>query len=321
MVEFEKFSFSLPISFDQKANNGSPSSTIRQVKHTYIMSNKVETTKLPTFELIVDVYLKGLAGTLDNFDEKEYLTLVVQWRQEFDDDEEVLAFLETMHPEFGHPHDYFDKSYDHSTSEAQIADKAATKARKHVELATKWAQVEYANKLRCAEAEAAAQKEQSETSALTTQKQCVEGFVSATSRLPITKGDYVSVSPDLSPGMCSQGGYGWVKEVCGGYGHITCTVEYVLGKESGRMVKESGIPLSRLTKQQFLESGDIKRRRVSAAAYTSNNMEEEQSNTTKRTLATLKDELQKGFSQQRGPGFEQRICVCMILLVLPRMPP
>ena len=76
------------------------------------MSTAEDTSKVATYELIVDVYLSALDEMHPECIKSEYWSLLRQMRSEVEySDEEMLDFLETMHPEIGHPYDYYHNVY------------------------------------------------------------------------------------------------------------------------------------------------------------------------------------------------------------------
>ena len=60
-------------------------------------------------------------------------------------------------------------------------------------------------------------------------------------------GDYVTVEPDLTPGLCSHGGKAWITNAEGLGPSASYEVEYVEGYTGAGGKTEKGIPLCRLT--------------------------------------------------------------------------
>jgi Transposase len=175
--------------------------------------------------------------------EKTIRSYVVNLQRENTSESEIYDLLAEMNPILGCPLAFYEEfvmKYDEGYKKAA---KAQKKAEKEAETLAARALVELTNKRKCHELEQATRNKQTKASKLTTPSMKVAGNQAP---LDITPGSYVYVAPDLSPGMCSYGGNGFVTEVDGDGILRMFTVKYNECGSSGGMT-ESDICYSRLT--------------------------------------------------------------------------
>ena len=128
---------------------------------------------------------------------------------------------------------------------AKKARKAEQKAKKDAAKASQRALAELTNKARCVEFERATRTQQTSLNNLT----IAEPPPSRHRTYEILKGAYVFVEPDLSPGVCSHGGLGFVTGVDKTAGATLFTVEYDASSNNGRT--ETNVRYSRLTEKPY----------------------------------------------------------------------
>lgn len=141
----------------------------------------------------------------------------------------------------------------------EAAKKAAKSVKKSAKAAANAAKDEFENKLRCVQHEQTVRLRQSHTSDIhTAPPPPSKSYLSLSA---IKSGDYVVVSPDLSPGMSSYGGFGWVTDVSGTSGKTTITVRYIDGSAKKQ---ETNIPINRVTVSTtpFQSAGSSNNRKI-----------------------------------------------------------
>ena len=148
-----------------------------------------------------------------------------------------------MNPLLGNPLTFYEEFVMKKDESYKKAARAQKKAEKEAATLAARALLELTNKRKCHELEQATRNKQSKVSELTTPSMKLQGNQA---RVDITPGSYVYVAPDLSPGMCSYGGNGFVTDVDGDGILRMFAVKYNECGSSGGMT-ESDICYSRLT--------------------------------------------------------------------------
>jgi hypothetical protein len=169
--------------------------------------------------------------------------------------------LAEKNPVLGDPLAFYEEfvmKYDESYKNAA---KAQKKLSRKAASSSARALTELTNKRKCHELEQATRNKQSKASELTTPS--LKLVQANQSVLDVCVGSYVEVEEDLSPGMCSHGGTGFVIAVDGDDVFLTFTVKYNECGPSGGQT-EAGIGYSRITEtpSQFASTKLVGERRA-----------------------------------------------------------
>jgi hypothetical protein len=171
---------------------------------------------------------------------------VVNLQRENTSEGMIYDLLEEMNPLLGNPLTFYEEfvmKYDDSYKKAA---KAQKKAEKEADVLAARALLELTNKRKCHKLEQLTRNKQSKASELTTPSMNVKENQCVLRPGDITIGSFVSVASDLSPGMCSYGGNGFVTDVDGDGVFRMCTVKYdACGSSGGKT--EANVCYSRLT--------------------------------------------------------------------------
>ena len=138
---------------------------------------------------------------------------VVNLQRENTSEGTIYELLAEMNPLLGNPLTFYEEfvmKYDDSYKKAA---KAQKKAKKEAEALAARALLELTNKRKCHELEQLTRNKQSKASEITTPSMKVKGNQQALGPGDISLGSYVNVASDLSPGMCSYGGNGFVTDL------------------------------------------------------------------------------------------------------------
>ena len=179
----------------------------------------------------------------DSAIEKAARSYVLNLQREDATDEQIFDALEEMNPMMGNPLAFYEAFIEGEEESHKTATAAAVKAAKAAEEAAQAAATEFANKRKCTELEQEERAKQSAASNLTTANVTPH---SLNMKADITVGDYVFVEADLSPGMHSHGGHGFVMAALGASVDRLFTVKYDAASVHGGQI-ERDIPYSRVT--------------------------------------------------------------------------
>ena len=127
----------------------------------------------------------------------------------------------------------------------------------------------------------------------------------------IVAGDYVFVTPDLSPGKCCHGGNGYVVDFDGSGPNRTFTVKYLRSSAAGNTT-ESGIPYSRLTviPNPAFELTNSKRKRKAPELSLSDISATDSDATEVIYEEPLDEKLQKAWRANKGYGWRAKELRC-----------
>jgi hypothetical protein len=226
------------------------------------MPKQTKSKRSATLDNVLVYYVQTLADCDPNYDETAVDGQLRNLRSQFSDDhDQIYDELDAAYPVYGHPLNLFENCFEEDPRLAERAKKSADKAKKAAAKAQRRAETEFDDRLKCAELEQKKRHVEAYASDLSTECPQKRSLFDSSTTLLLTCGAFVLIQQDLSPGMCSYGGEGWVTEVSG-YGASTkATVKY-LENEPGCI--EANIPLRRITtiNTLFVNNDSNKRRRV-----------------------------------------------------------
>jgi hypothetical protein len=227
------------------------------------MPKQTKLKRSATLDNVLEYYVKTLSNSDPNYNKFAVEGQLRNLRSQCSNDPEAIYDeLEQSYPLYGYPLNLFEDCFEEEPLLAEQARKSAEKVRKEAAKVQVKAAAEFDNRLKCAELEQTKRNVEANTSELTTKAPEKRSEVDSSDSLLLTCGTFVSVKQDLSVGMCSYGGRGWVTEVSGEGETMIATVEY-LKNEPG--VSEANIPFQRIStiNTPFTNDDSNKRRRVS----------------------------------------------------------
>lgn len=205
---------------------------------------KQKLVPVPSLADVLATYIKYVVREYypgDTILERLIQTYILHLQQLDATDDQIYDALEEMNPMLGNPLAFYETFVEGEDDRHKAAAKAAAKAAREAEEAARQAEVEFVNKRQCTELEQETRDKQSAASNLTT-----ANVNPLTVKTGITVGDYVFVEADLSRGMCSYGGQGFVTAMDGDGATRMFTVTYDKYATHGGQ-KESFIPYNRIT--------------------------------------------------------------------------
>jgi hypothetical protein len=210
-----------------------------------IMPKQTKLKRSATLDNVLEYYVKTLSNSDPNYNKFAVEGQLRNLRSQCSNDPEAIYDeLEQSYPLYGYPLNLFEDCFEEEPLLAEQARKSAEKVRKEAAKVQVKAAAEFDNRLKCAELEQTKRNVEANTSELTTKAPEKRSEVDSSDSLLLTCGTFVSVKQDLSVGMCSYGGRGWVTEVSGEGETMIATVEY-LKNEPG--VSEANIPFQRIS--------------------------------------------------------------------------
>ena len=246
------------------------------------------------FTYVLQAYYPG-----DNRIEKATRSYIVDLQRADASDDLIYEALEELHEMLGNPMAFYESFIEGEDEGHKAATKAAVKVANDAEKARKRAAEEFANKRKCVELERETLSKQSDASNLTTATPAPFGI----QKVEITAGSYVFVEADLSPGMCSHGGTGFVTEVQGEGVQRTFAVKYDQSTAGGGK-EESGISYSRLTEVPTpFAASKLQRKRNTPENFAKENVPTPAAKPAPTGIQAI---LQQGYTNNRGNGWRAK---------------
>jgi hypothetical protein len=210
---------------------------------TTMTPQPLNTQQHPPLEHVLQVYFHSLESMGRSDDAAVGKNLVDNFKRENASHEQIYNELMALFPDIGCPL----ARYQTVDSAYMTARRSEQAVRREADEVACRADSEFVNKRICIEAERTARRVQTLATDLTTAPPISNSVSKDQSATPIKPGQYVIVTPDLSPGKFSHGGEAWVKAVHGTGGSTVCDVEYVKNAGGNITQQEKAVPLSRLT--------------------------------------------------------------------------
>jgi len=235
-------------------------------------------------------------------DENAMQNLARKMQQEGFDDYAIYDEIAKGFEDYGCSLVYYEQCYSQNNEDIDTANQSQKKIDKQAKGMAVAAADEFENKLRCIEFERCIRKNDSRISLLTTPAPPAKMVHGSEHCCPIRVGEYVNVSEDLSEGVMSHGGTGWVKAVDGTYPSWMLTIEYTECSGAARGRTEKQVPIRRVTVIPM----PLSRPRPTRAAPKGITQSDAALNSSNGPGMDLIDLLRDGFLNGRAKGWRKK---------------
>jgi hypothetical protein len=255
----------------------------------------------PLLDFVLGAYFQQLEVRTEAFNRNQTRSLIALRQRHGGTDDDIYDELEVVFPHHGHPLSWYEFGESINPESHDIAVSAMKKVDSQVKQAASAAMTEYNKKRKCVKLERVEREKAMRMCEITTKGSTHGMLAGLDASLARKVGEFVNVSPDLSPSKMSHGGKGFVTGKETKEGVSTFIVKYLETEAGSRNNSESGIPVSRLVVTPFAVSVDGAKRRPRNEGGTP----DRDADAAEHPTNSIKTRLQEGFSNGLAKGWRR----------------